>query len=52
MSVVPHLKEYNITHCEINRNNIPKILTFIGIWNNIRNNIEIEGLLKKSGIDE
>jgi hypothetical protein len=52
MLAVPHLKNYNMVYCKINRNNIPKKLTFIGIWNNMRNDIEIGVLIKKSGIND
>lgn len=31
MLTVPYFKGYNMTYCEINNNNISKILTFIGI---------------------
>ncbi|CAB4496291.1 unnamed protein product [Rhizophagus irregularis] len=51
MSAVSHFKGYNMAQCEIDRNNLPKKLTFIGIWNNRNNNIEIGVLIKKSGID-
>ncbi|CAB5293927.1 unnamed protein product [Rhizophagus irregularis] len=47
MSAVSHFKGYNMAH----KNNLPKKLTFIGIWNNRNNNIEIGVLIKKSGID-
>ncbi|GBC17751.2 hypothetical protein GLOIN_2v1873210 [Rhizophagus irregularis DAOM 181602=DAOM 197198] len=45
ISAVSHFKGYNMAQCEIDRNNIPKKLTFIGIWNNRNNNIEIGVLI-------
>ncbi|PKY60176.1 hypothetical protein RhiirA4_483579, partial [Rhizophagus irregularis] len=51
MSAVFHFKGYNMAQCEIDRSNISKKLTFIGIWNNRNNNVEIGVLIKKSGID-
>ncbi|CAB4432321.1 unnamed protein product [Rhizophagus irregularis] len=52
MSAASYLKGYNMAQCEIDRNNIPKKLTFIGVWNNRSNDIKIGVLIKKSGIDE
>ncbi|CAB4405835.1 unnamed protein product [Rhizophagus irregularis] len=52
MSAAPHLKGYDIAQCEIDRNDFPKQLTFIGVWNNRNNDIEIGVLIKTSGIDE
>jgi hypothetical protein len=52
VTAVPHLKGYNMMQSEVHRNNIPKKLTFIGIWNKIMNDIEIGVLSKKSGIDD
>ncbi|RGB35878.1 hypothetical protein C1646_758828 [Rhizophagus diaphanus] len=49
---IHHLKEYNKNQCEINRDNISKNLTYIGIWNNAKDDIEIGVLIKKSGIDD
>ncbi|POG75120.1 hypothetical protein GLOIN_2v1770500 [Rhizophagus irregularis DAOM 181602=DAOM 197198] len=40
-SAVSHFKGYNMAQCEIDRNNILKQLTFIGVWNNRSNDIEI-----------
>ncbi|CAB4494305.1 unnamed protein product [Rhizophagus irregularis] len=51
-SAVSHFKGYNMAQCEIDRNNILKQLTFIGVWNNRSNDIEIGVLIKTSGIDE
>ncbi|CAB4405670.1 unnamed protein product [Rhizophagus irregularis] len=51
MSAASHLKGYNMAQCEIDRNNIPKKLTFIGVWNNRSNDIKIGYLNVINNVD-